>query len=687
MKRKRKFIKLAALFLVAMVLTSGMSAVTVSAETPYLTFTVNGYGGMEETQTAYLAHQTIIKFGEEFMSSPNDICVTDDGKIYVADTGNSRIIVGTTDGELESIIGEGTLKAPRGVFVTENKHVYVADSDAEAVFEFDPEGNVLNKYTKPDNPLYGGSKVVFKPIKVVVNDAGIMFVICESNTNGIVEISPQEGGSFLGYFGTNLTSVDLVTMVFRAIASDAQKAKMISNIPSTPDNLAIDEKGLIYTVTRGDGNNSVKRLNIAGANLINGVQGYYDDSPAAVAVGNHDNIYVASSQGYIYEYNNQGEPIYLFGGRDDGTQRVGLSTQVASIQVGKDDEIYVLDNDRRQIQVYKPSEFTQKLHNALYLYSKGRYTESREPLSEVLKMNSMFDYANRAMGRAYFQEENYDEALRYARLSKDKSGYSDAFWEIRNNWLKRNIVATMVIIVLAVILYKLLKLWDKKKGVLSGVKAGWAKLKEKKLISNLCYSGYYMKHPFDASYGIAREGRASWSAPSILLLIFMIEYVINKYLCGFLQKTVREGRYDIFSDVGMIVIVIVALTSCNYLVCTINEGEGTVKKIYTYFCYSLLPYIILTPISFALSHVLTKNEQFIITLIQFVLVAWVLIIGILGIKEVNNYTGKETFKVIALTLFTILIVSLLIFIIYVLWAQVFEFISAIYGEVVYRLEK
>lgn len=244
MKRKRKFIKLAALFLVAMVLTSGMSAVTVSAETPYLTFTVNGYGGMEETQTAYLAHQTIIKFGEEFMSSPNDICVTDDGKIYVADTGNSRIIVGTTDGELESIIGEGTLKAPRGVFVTENKHVYVADSDAEAVFEFDPEGNVLNKYTKPDNPLYGGSKVVFKPIKVVVNDAGIMFVICESNTNGIVEISPQEGGSFLGYFGTNLTSVDLVTMVFRAIASDAQKAKMISNIPSTPDNLA-DRKSVV----------------------------------------------------------------------------------------------------------------------------------------------------------------------------------------------------------------------------------------------------------------------------------------------------------------------------------------------------------------------------------------------------------------------------------------------------------
>lgn len=689
MKRKRKFIKLAALFLVAMVLTSGMSAVTVSAETPYRTFTVNGYGRMEETQTAYLAHETIIKFGEEFMSAPKDICVTDDGKIYVADTGNGRILIGTTDGELEGIIGEGKLKSPQGVFVTENKHVYVADSEAEAVFEFDAEGNVLNEYTKPDSPLYGGAKVVFKPIKVVVNESGIMYVICESNTNGIVEISPQEGGSFLGYFGTNLTSVDFTTMIFRAIASDAQRAKMISNIPSTPDNLAIDDKGLIYTVTRGDGDGTLKRLNIAGANLINGanMKNYYDESPAAVAIGNHDNIYVASSQGYIYEYNKQGEPIYIFGGRDDGTQRVGLSTQVESIQIGKDDEIYVLDSDRRQIQVYKPSEFTQKLHNALYLYSKGRYTESREPLSEVLKMNSMFDYANRAMGRAYFQEENYDEALRYARLSKDHDGYSDAFWEIRNEWLKRNIVTAMVIIVLVIVLYKLLKFWDKKKGVLAGIRSGWAKFKEKKLVSNLLYSGYYMKHPFDASYGIAREGRASWSAPSILLVIFMAEYVINKYLCGFLQKTVREGRYDIFSDIGTIVIVMVALTACNYLVCTINDGEGTIKKIYTYFCYSLLPYIVLTPISFALSHVLTWNEQFIITLVQVVMFAWILIIGILGIKEVNNYTGKETAKIIALTLFTILIVSLLIFIIYVLWAQVFEFISAIYGEVVYRLEK
>lgn len=682
MKNGKKLKRLAAMFLIALVLVSGLGTVTALAETPYKTYTIDGYGYIQETQTAYLAYETITKFGDEFLDGPSDMYVTDDREIYVADTGNGRIVVGNIEGEKIKTIGEGTLVTPKGVFVTEhNKHVYVADRDAEAVFEFDENGNVLNKYTKPNSPLYGDG-LSFLPIKIAVNDAGVMYIICESNTNGIVEISPNEGGTFLGYFGTNYASVSLQTIIYRAILTDAQRAKMVSNIPSTPDNLAIDEKGLVYTVTRGDEYQTLKRLNIAGKNLIDEAE--YADIPAAVAAGNHDNVYVADQQGYVYEYNNEGELLYVFGGLDDGTQRVGLSTLVTSIQIDLEDRIYILDSDKCQIQVYEPTEFTQLLHEALYLYSKGRYTESKEPLAKVLEMNSMFDYANQAMGRAYFQEENYEMALHYAKLAKDYEGYSDSFWEIRNEWLKKNIVPAIFVIIFLWAALKVVKLIDKKKGILTKPKAFLAKAKENKIVSNLLYARYFMQHPIDGSYGIAREGRASWAAPSIILAIFTIEYVINKYLCGFLQKTIREGRYEIFSDIGTILIVIIAVTACNYLVCTINEGEGTVKKIYTYFCYSLMPYVLFTPVIFVLSHVLTTNEQFLITLTQVVMMGWLAVLVILAIKEVNNYTAGETFKIICLTIFTILIMALLIFVIYVLWAQVFEFISAVFGEVVYR---
>lgn len=682
MTRKRKITFLSALFAIILLCTA-LSPLISYAETPYKTYTLSGYGDVQETQTAYLAYETIVKFGDEAMKRPSDIYVTDDNEIYVADTGNGRIVVGNLQGDLIRIIDDPVLKSPRGVFVTENnKHVYVADRDAEAVFEFDHEGKLLNKYGKPTSPLYGDN-LSFMPIKIVVNEAGIMFIICESNTNGIVEISPTEGGTFLGYFGTNFASADIRTIIYRVIMTEEQRAKMVSNIPSTPDNLAIDERGLIYTVTRGDEYKTLKRLNIAGINMIDRAR--YATIPAAVTAGNHENVYVADQNGYVYEYNNEGDLLYVFGGKDDGSQRIGLSTMVAAIDADPQDRLYLLDTDKAQIQVYTPTEFTNLLHRALYLYSKGMYTESKEPLEKVLQMNSMFDYANRAMGRAYFQEENYEMALQYARLAKDLDGYSDAYWEIRNQWLKRNITLMIILIAVIAVVWIVLSKLDKKRGIFNGVRKFWAKITGNRLMGNIKYARYYMMHPIDGSYGISREGHASWAASSILLAIFTIEFLVYKYLCGFLQKTVREGRYEVLSDIGMIAVVIFAVTVCNYLVCTINDGEGTPKKIYTYFCYSLMPYILLTPICFILSHVLTKNEQFLITLTQILMYGWTGILVIMGIKEVNNYTPKETIKIILLTLFTILIMALLVFIIYILWAQVFEFISAIFGEVVYRL--
>lgn len=658
------------------------AAVSASASTPYRTYTVNGNGTVQETQTAYLAYRTIVKFGEESLSAPNDLIVTPDGTLYIADTGNSRVVKGTAEGELTGIIGEGILKTPMGVCVTNDGHLYVADRDLNAVAEFDENGVLLNTYGQPDNPLYG-ENLSFLPLKVAVNDAGIMYIVCESNTNGIVEISPLEGGTFLGYFGTNYTTADIRTIVMRAIMTDAQKAKMAGNIPATPDNLCMDSRGLIYTVTRGDGAKTLKHLNIAGNNRIDGTEEM--DAPAAVAAGNHDNVYVADRQGFICEYSSDGDLIFVFGGQDDGTQRVGLSSMVTGLAVDSSDRLYTADSNTGLIQIYEPTEFTDLLHEALQLYSVGQYTESKAPLEKVLQMNSLFDLANKAMGRACYQEENYDEALRYARLAKDRNGYSDAFWEIRNSWLKQNLATVLIIIAGAVLLFFILRKLDRRYRYTAKPGETLRRLGDMRYPSDLRYAFFYMRHPIDGSYGIAREGRANWAAPCTVLILFVLEMLINKYLCGFLQKTVPDGRYEFVTDVGAILLAAAAATVCNYLVCSINDGEGTLKGIFTYICYSLTPCVLLIPVCFLLSHVLTRNEQFLIILIRILMISWSAVILVIGIREVNNYTARETAKVILLTLFTVLILALIIFILYILWAQVIEFVSAVIGEVSYRV--
>ena len=119
--------------------------------------------------------------------------------------------------------------------------------------------------------------------------------------------------------------------------------------------------------------------------------------------------------------------------------------------------------------------------------------------------------------------------------------------------------------------------------------------------------------------------------------------------------------------------------------CTINDGEGSFKRLFCGFAFALAPYILFQPICIIVSNVITYNEVFLIDFGQIFITTWVVILIFLTIKEVNNYTVKETFKIIFLTAFTVLILALLAFIIYVLFRQIVEFITAVAGEVVYRI--
>lgn len=654
------------------------------AKTPYKTYTEGGYVGITETQTAYTPLRSFTKISEESFKNAQDMKITKDGELYIADTDGKRILVSNLDGELLRIYGEGVLTSPTGIFVTSNKTLYVADKNAGKVQVFNVDGEVIATYEAPKHPLYGEG-MLFKPQKIAVDNKGIMYIVCEGNTNGIVQISPTEvDGMFLGYFGTNETSISIFNIFRRMILSDEQLAKLPRNLPKTPFNLNIDEKGLVYTVTQGD-SQALRKLNVAGKNLLEPV--YDDNLPAAVAVGNYENIYVIDEQGYIFEYNKDGSMLFVFGGKDSGRLRIGLFQKGVAIDVDHMNNLYVLDQEKNEIQVFKPTEFANLVHQALQLYQNGKYTESKEPLTKIIEMNSGFDYANLAMGQALLQEEDYVGALKYFRLAKNVEGYSDSFWEVRNVWLRNNIVLAIGALITLFLLYKGMLYLYKKKGYFKRLSSFAKKMLEIPLIDRLHYMWYFIKHPIEGAYGIKRQKKASYLSSNILFILFLFVNLYNKYGTGFVLKTVFDGRYDIIGDIAMAIGIFLLFTICSYLVSTINDGEGKLVELYTGYVYALVPYIILKPIIVLLSNGVTLNEKFLVQFSNFIMYSWVIILLFMAIKEINNYTVIETVKMILLTIFCALITVLLLFILYVLITQVMDFIQAIYGEVVYRFEK
>lgn len=688
MKRISRIIAfmLAAVLVALIAIPSG----NTSAKVPYRTYTENGYGEYVETQTAYIPSNTIVKIMSNIegidnftLNNASDIKVHGD-KMYIADTYSSQVVVADLKGNLIQLIGKDELSDPSGLFITD-EYIYVADETyvakkEGAVLVYDHDGNLVTTYNKPKDVLYGSA--AYQPSKIIVDAAGNMYIVGKANSNGVIQISPTDGGTFLGYFGANAAEVSAMTKFLSIILSDSQIASMSGSAPLSIDNIAIDSKGLIYTITGGT-ELAIKKLNIAGTNLF--LADFYPTSAIAVSVGQYDNIYVGTSDGYIYEYTSEGSCLFVFGGQDANENRVGLFKKLTALTVDSNDNIYVLDSETNEIQVFAPTEFTQLIHESLVLYSKGLYEESKEPLEQVIRMNGLFDYANKAMAQAFFYEGSYKDAMNSYRLAKDKEGYSEAFWEVRNVWLQKYVVWLLAAIVGLIVIIKFLKFANRKWSIFAPIAKVTKGLRDKMLYKRLVFCVKYMRHPMDGTYAVKREGMKSYLSAGILTVIFILFNIIYKYFCGFIFKTVKDGRYEISSDIMTILGILIAASAVTYLVSTINDGEGRFKEILCGYVYSLTPYILIKPFLFVLSMVLTLNEAFIMEFANLIVIVWMVILIFLTVKEINNYSFKETCKVIGLTFFTAFVFILMGIVIYILASQVVGFVVSIYGEVVYRI--
>ncbi len=644
---------------------------------PYATYTyASSRRQLIQTQDAYLPLSVTTTLGDLTLNRPQDIVVGKDDIIYIADSGRKSVLRYDLQSDEADEIGLGILNQPTGVHVDDQGAVYVADFGNKLAYQFQRVNGVyelIQTYQKPSNSPFFTESDPFDPTKIVTDRGGNVYVLLAGNINGLAQF--KNDGEFFGYFGGNRIPATWDNTVRSLLFDEATRRNFFQILPKPLYNISIDQSGLILTATKDQ--EGYLKLNIANIIYNQAVWGF--NSVEDIAVGPYNTIYTLTSEGYIVEYDPNGSVLFLFSGPDSIGQK-GLFKQAKGIAVDSRNNLYAIDESTGALQIFIPTEFAYLVHQAIDLYFQGQYAASLGPWQEVLKMNRLFDLANQGLGDAYYALQDYDQALVYYRLARDQRGYSNAYWEVRNQFLLSN-GNLFIIILFAFTALFLLRKWVPG---FAYVQSRVSTIKQQPLprwLKELTFPWSVFKKPIDGYDDLKRHQRFSNRSAWIYLALFFGTYILWLYETNFLFNGIITSEINIVEQLIGVMVPFGLWVISNYLVCSIRDGDGRFQEVFQGSALTLLPMIIVFPILTIVSNGLTLNEAFIYDVIYGLGVAFTVIYFFVMVKEIHFYDIKPTFKNIFITLFTAVMLLAMTLIVVFLLGEVYQLIADIVQEV------
>ena len=646
------------------------------AQAPYTTWALGPNGRPVMTQEAYSPAAEI----DLPVSEPEDMFITQEGVIYLADTGNGRIVKLDSNFEVESSYGEDVLDGPTGLFVDDEGLMYVADAGQNSIVILGTDGAVINQFGRPSEPLFGRTRE-FLPRKLAVDARENLYVVSEGSVNGIVQMNTE--GNFIGYFGANSASMSLTMLLRRLFLTEQQLEQFIRNEAASPTNLTIDHQSLVFTITSGTSSSqAIRRFTISGRNIFPDTVGTSDFRD--IHVSDNGLVAAVAGDGTIYEYDLNGTLLFFFGALDTGEQRLGtLRSPTAIARHGE--RLYVLDRDKNSLVAYDTTAFARKVHDGVRLYSEGFYAEAKPYFEDVLDYNGSYIMGYQAIADAAFKERDYSASLANYRLAEDRSGYSQAFWELRNAVLQRHLANALMALIGFALIARVGTGLDHRYAWSDPLRDRVRRVKSIKLVDDFLFMFRFIKQPVDSFYYIKTGLRGSLLFAGLIYLAVIVIRILTQYVTGFVfSPYTTPAQINVANEITFTLLLLVLWNAANYLVSTISDGEGRVRDVVIGTAYSLFPYILIALPMALLSNVLTENELFLYSFPLNLMWLWIGIMLFIMVREIHNFSFSETVKNILVTLFMMALFVLTGYILYVLFNQLFEFIMAIAQELKLR---
>ncbi|MCQ2457736.1 MAG: SMP-30/gluconolactonase/LRE family protein [Clostridia bacterium] len=458
---------------------------------PYTPYNYDYWGNTVYSPAAYVPERTLSGAdmtwnGEPLgaFRTPQDLFVSDAGDIYVADTGNNRIVVlDAVTAQVKNVVDSyeqdgqtRTFSSPYGVAVTASGELYIADADNHRIVALKPDGSLLKVIENPRAEVLDDS-FVFIPLKVCVDYADRVYCIARNMFEGIMVF--ESNGAFTGFFGTINVKISLWEKFWKKFSTKEERSKQQLYIATEFTGIDVDDEGFVYASNVDtEGLQAVRRLNPRGQDVIR--KGPAQNLGGDLNIGATSSTYGGPSmirdvayrghgiyslldtrRGRIFTYDHEGNLLYIFGGL--GTQNGTFTTPVAIDQAG--DSLLVLDSNRATVSVFSVTEYGHLINEAVALRHDGDETEAVALWQKVLEIDQNNELANTGIGKAYLTAGDDEKAMTYLKRGMNREYYSVAFKRFRNGMLKDHlelILTAAVVLAAGIILF--VRIRNRRKG-------------------------------------------------------------------------------------------------------------------------------------------------------------------------------------------------------------------------------
>ena len=706
---------------ILMVLTA--CCITASAGSAYQTYVYDVYGEALYSPDAYTAINSV---GSDYMGlevpieNPGDMVTDEAQNVYIADTGNNRIVVLDRYYKVNFTIDEFSndqgvpdrLTAPQGVFVSEpnekyGKLIWVCDTGSNRIVVFDEFGNFQRIVEEPESSLFDQDSV-YKPVAIAVDSYNRLYVVSSTTYQGVIVMTDE--GEFTGFIGAQAVQMSAWEIIWRRFQTKEQREASEQKVSTEFNNISINKnKGLVYVTTstieesavsgaitgkdKKGTNSPVKLLNANGTEIMrrNGFwmpAGEIDFSSRSTdeitgvstiidaAVGPEDTwSIIDEKRNRIYTYDFDGNLLFAFG--DNGTMLGNLGSIEAIAY--QDTNMLILDKTNDNITVFQRTEYGNILLQAIAAESTQDFDLAINLWTDVLKRNSNFDSAYVGIGQAMYRNKDYANSLTYFESAYDTDNWSNSYKELRKEWMSTYFLLLLLLIVALIVGISLFFKWMakiNKRVATSGKKRTFGQ--------EIAYGFHIILHPFDGFWDLKHEKRGSVRGAIFFIVLAIATFYYQAIGQGYLLDPFASLA-SVWAQVFGVLVPLFLFVLANWCLTTLFEGEGSFKDIFVAAGYCLLPIPLLVIPTTIYSNFCISTETDIIGFISSFAFIWLGLLLFFGTMVTHDYSmGKNIITVIG-TVVGMVFIMFLAVLFTTLVGKIVGLVTNIVDEIQYRL--